>query len=75
MSFLDNLSEMLEFAKHVTPKISQSDALNAFLNYDGKARYCEKCNARLDEQDGFSCLEDTWICTECGHENEIELDD
>lgn len=36
--------------------------------------YCDNCRARLDYQDGFDTRCGEWKCTECGHVNEISLD-
>ena len=33
--------------------------------------YCDECDAYLNEQSGFDDHCGTWVCTECGHENEI----
>lgn len=33
--------------------------------------YCDKCNAYLNDQDGFDEDESSWRCTECGALNSI----
>ena len=33
--------------------------------------YCDRCNAYLNDQDGFDDHRYTWVCTECGHKNSI----
>lgn len=38
-------------------------------------RHCERCNAYLNEQQGFNDYHYVWECTECGHKNSISFDD
>lgn len=39
-------------------------------------QHCENCNADLEIQEGFDENESgTWVCTECGYENEIAEDE
>ena len=33
--------------------------------------WCDECNASLNAQPGFYPECGSWICTECGHENDI----
>lgn len=33
--------------------------------------WCDRCNALLNEQDGFDDHKYTWVCTECGYKNSI----
>ena len=33
--------------------------------------YCDKCEAFLNIQKGFSTNKEIWVCTDCGHENEV----
>lgn len=55
--------------------------LNLFFNGDstderfpGIDWYCDRCNAYLNNQDGFDDHKYTWKCTECGHKNSISAD-
>lgn len=33
--------------------------------------YCDNCDAYLNDQNGFSEIGGTWICTECGALNDV----
>ena len=33
--------------------------------------FCDNCEAYMNEQPGFCISDDTWICTECGFENDV----
>lgn len=33
--------------------------------------YCDRCNAYLNDQDGFDDHKYTWVCAKCGHKNSI----
>lgn len=35
---------------------------------------CESCGANLNDQDGFDPYCGTWVCSGCGHENDIDED-
>lgn len=37
--------------------------------------HCDECDAILNDQDGFTCENGIWICTECGFENSVTEDD
>ena len=41
-------------------------------NLDNYDWYCDECNARLNNQSGFSADCGTWTCTECGELNYID---
>ena len=38
-------------------------------------RYCEYCNAYLNDQTGFNEYSDSWFCSECGYRNYFSDDD
>jgi len=33
--------------------------------------YCDKCNAHLNEQSGFTTRLRTWTCKKCGYKNVV----
>lgn len=33
--------------------------------------YCDDCNAKLNDQPGFTTDYPTWECAECGHDNDV----
>lgn len=33
--------------------------------------YCDGCNAKLNDQPGFTTDYPTWECAECGHDNDV----
>lgn len=45
----------------------QTDSVNVL----GIDWYCDECDAYLNSQSGFNPYDDRWICTECGHDNDI----
>lgn len=36
--------------------------------------YCDCCDAHLNKQSGFTAITGTWVCTECGMENDVSED-
>lgn len=42
--------------------------------FPGIEWYCDKCNAHLNEQSGFTDRKYIWKCTECGYKNSISED-
>ncbi|SCW45309.1 hypothetical protein SAMN02910456_01186 [Ruminococcaceae bacterium YRB3002] len=43
--------------------------------FPGVIWFCDECDDCLSLQDGFSDLNDKWICEHCGYENSITEDD
>ena len=42
--------------------------------FQGIDWYCDRCNAYLNDQQGFDDHHYVWKCTECGHKNSISSD-
>ncbi len=42
--------------------------------YPGIEWYCDRCEAHLNEQKGFTDINPIWVCTACGYENRIGAD-
>ncbi|MBQ8067134.1 MAG: hypothetical protein IJ201_02165 [Solobacterium sp.] len=42
--------------------------------YPGIEWYCDRCEAHLNEQEGFTDRNPIWVCTACGYENRIGAD-
>lgn len=36
--------------------------------------YCDRCNSVMNYQNGFSTITGTWVCTDCGFENDVSSD-
>lgn len=43
--------------------------------FPGIEWYCDRCQARLDTQEGFHDFVHVWKCTNCGFRNRIEIDE
>ena len=43
--------------------------------FPGIEWYCDRCNERLDTQEGFHDFVHVWKCTNCGYRNRIEIDE
>lgn len=50
------------------------DVLNGLSNSGDITWYCDGCDAELNRQSGFSTKSGTWVCTECGYENDVTSD-
>ena len=48
--------------------------LNALSNSGDVTWYCDGCDAELNRQSGFSTESGTWVCEECGYENDVTED-
>ena len=44
------------------------------MRYPGIEWYCDRCEAHLNEQEGFTDRDPIWVCTACGYENRIGAD-
>ena len=44
------------------------------LSADMLFLWCDRCDAYLNDQDGFDDHHYVWRCTECGHKNSISAD-
>lgn len=44
------------------------------MRYPGIEWYCDRCEAHLNEQEGFTDRDPIWVCTACGYENRIDAD-
>lgn len=75
-----------DFSLTSEPAISSSDDSGKELDYvyegddmekrfPGIEWYCDRCNARLDTQEGFHDFVHVWKCTNCGYKNRIEIDE
>ncbi len=44
------------------------------IRFFGIDWWCDRCNAYLNNQEGFDDRKYIWKCTECGHKNSISED-
>ncbi len=65
---------MIKFAKEIAHLVLHEVLDGTEDKFGAVNWWCDECDALLNIQPGFTDSCGTWVCTECGYENEISED-